>query len=225
MLVFVGLMVLGVTVGAVTQSPLLDVDRVDIEGSSHTGGEAIRRVGRVEPGRLMLDVHPGPTARAIEALPWVERARVVRDWPGTVRVVITERAPAAVIARPPGGYALVDADGRVLRSVPTVPAGLLAVRNVRNPGPPGTTVTGKVRAAVAVAAAVPTGLRDRIEGVGVATDGFHLGIRGGGVVRLGGTDQLGAKLRAVLTVLTRVPARDLAILDVRVPRAPVLTRR
>ncbi|HET7652004.1 MAG TPA: hypothetical protein VFK42_03140, partial [Acidimicrobiales bacterium] len=46
----------------------------------------------------------------------------------------------------------------------------------------------------------------------------------GGVVRFGPPDQIREKLLAVFTVLDHVDLRDLAVLDVRVPSAPVSTR-
>jgi hypothetical protein len=46
----------------------------------------------------------------------------------------------------------------------------------------------------------------------------------GGVVRFGSTDDLDDKVVAVETVLTRVDLACMALLDVRAPGAPALTR-
>ena len=42
------------------------------------------------------------------------RASVRRDWPSTVAIAVVERVPVATTALPAGGYALLDATGRVL---------------------------------------------------------------------------------------------------------------
>ncbi|MBA3655363.1 MAG: hypothetical protein H0W70_14365 [Actinobacteria bacterium] len=44
------------------------------------------------------------------------------------------------------------------------------------------------------------------------------------MAKLGGRDQLTAKLDAVVTVLERADLARLSVLDVRVPGTPVLTR-
>jgi hypothetical protein len=45
-----------------------------------------------------------------------------------------------------------------------------------------------------------------------------------GIVRFGGADQVAAKVRAIETVLASLDTSDLAVLDVRLPSSPVLTR-
>ena len=45
-----------------------------------------------------------------------------------------------------------------------------------------------------------------------------------GVVRLGPPDQLAQKMLATQTVLTQVDLTRLAVLDVRVPASPTITR-
>ena len=54
---------------------------------------------------------------------------------------------------------------------------------------------------------------------------LQLRLRAGGVVRLGDTGELAPKLVAAEAVLAEVDARHVAVLDVRAPDTPVLTRR
>jgi hypothetical protein len=64
-----------------------------------------------------------------------------------------------------------------------------------------------------------------VAAVAVGAGGLELQLRDGGVVRLGPPDQVAAKLAAAVTVLEQArPGGDI-VLDVRVPAAPVLTRR
>jgi cell division protein FtsQ len=68
-------------------------------------GEVYARVRpHLDANFLQLDLD---AVRAdVEALPWVARAAVRREWPGTLRVEVTEEAPVATW----GGRALLNAD-------------------------------------------------------------------------------------------------------------------
>ena len=84
--------------------------------------------------------------------------------------------------------------------------------------------------------ALPAGLADRVRGVDVAADGLRLAVgpppaEDGTVgaadltVVLGPPRNVGAKAISALAVLARVDVGAGAVLDVRVPSAPALTRR
>jgi hypothetical protein len=77
---------------------------------------------------------------------------------------------------------------------------------------------------LSVAGALPAALRPRVAAVRVAATGVELTLLPRGIARLGDARDLAAKLDAVLTVLERASVANLAVLDVRVPSAPVLTR-
>ena len=83
---------------------------------------------------------------------------------------------------------------------------------------------------LAVAAALPAELVPAVAEVrtGEADGEVQLGLVDGGVARLGpvagGGGELGDKIVAVVTVLAQVDTGCLAVLDVRVPSAPAVTR-
>lgn len=209
----------GAAAGA-TRSPLLDVDLVDVTGAAHVTPKKVLATAGVSHGDLMVDVDPGAVADRVERLPWVARAEVRRQWPGTVVVHVTERTAAAAVPAP-GGWATVDATGRVLERTVDAPAELGAVVDVD--AVTGDQVPSELRAALEVAAAVPPHLLDRVAGVRPGPDGLELPLRAGGVVRFGPPTQMREKLTALATLLDRVEGR-VATIDVRVPDAPVLTR-
>ena len=220
---------LGVCVGVITlagaaagasRSPLLDVDLVEVTGAAHVTPATVISAARIELGDLMVEVDAAAAATRIERLPWVARAEVRRQWPGTVHIHVAERtAVAAVPAR--GGWATVDATGRVLERTADAPAELGAVVEVEPIT--GDRVPADLRDALTVAAAIPPHLLGRVAGVRPAAEGLELPLRPGGVVRFGTTAQLGEKLTALATMLDRVQG-PVATIDVRVPDAPVLTR-
>ncbi len=218
--------VLGAVVAVVaayvtTQTPLLDVDRLVVEGAAHTDAGAIRAAARVDRGDPMIGVDTGRAAARTEELPWVERAEVVRRWPGTVEVRVTERSPAAVVEVAEGRVALVDQGGRVLEVTTRPPAGLPVLSGDPGPIAEGEDLGAEARAALELLAAVG----ERLPGVVVAvsTD-LDAELAGGGAIRFGSTVQLDAKIVALETVLGDVDVACLKLLDVRVPGSPALTR-
>jgi cell division protein FtsQ len=218
------LVLLSTAAAAATRSSLLDVAQVKIRGAQHTGVPEILRAAELHRHRLMVEVHADAMTRRLGRLPWVERAEVEREWPATVRIAIVERVPVASVGAAGGGWALADRTGRVLakhaapaRDLPQITGGAPA-------GPPGSFVAVPVRNALVAAAAMPAALRPRAPVVAVGADGVELRLKPAGVAKLGSIDRLEAKLDAVLTVLERADVKNLAVLDVRVPSAPVLTR-
>jgi hypothetical protein len=144
--------------------------------------------------------------------------------------VVERRAVAAVLAPSGVDVALVDADGRVLDAVPVEGAGALLVAGLAAPGPPGTRLAEDAGPALAVATAPPPDLRARVERVVVA-DGGRLELQvlvpdaDPATVVVGDASLLPEKLVALATLLASVDLTDVATIDLRVPRAPALTRR
>ena len=212
----------------VAMTPLLDVDRVVVTGATQTGAQAVQLATHVHHGDPMITLHLGAAAQRVAALPWVRTVDVTRTWPGTVRVHIVERVPAAATpART--GWVLVDADGRELATVPSPPAGLLHVELPPINAEPGKSVGADARQALTLAATIPPSLRSRIVALRPAGDGSIDGtvvLRNGAQANLllGAPAQADAKWLAVLTVLDAADPANLAQIDVRVPSAPALTR-
>jgi hypothetical protein len=83
-----------------------------------------------------------------------------------------------------------------------------------------------VPATVRDALRVAVGAAERAPGavVSVSPD-LEASLAGGGVVRFGSAEALEEKLVALATVLSDVDLTDLAVLDLRVPSSPALTRQ
>jgi cell division protein FtsQ len=163
-------------------------------------------------------------AARIDEIPYVKSAAIYRFPPGTVDVWITERTPFAIV-RSGTERALVDRDLRVLGAA----AGTHPSFTIE-PGAdltPGTFLTGTQATALrddyqALVAAhvIPTALsRDRFGGV-VAT------LRGGVRVLLGDNTDLSGKIAMIDPILSQVARpRQVAEIDLRAPRAPVVVYR
>src|SRR5690606_31895162 len=66
---------------AITRSPLLDVDRIDVRGVDDATAAEVRSVLDVPLGTPLVSVDPAALADRVEVLPWVGAATVERSWP------------------------------------------------------------------------------------------------------------------------------------------------
>jgi cell division protein FtsQ len=208
----------------VTRSALLDVDRVQVTGATHTDVEQIQRATGIRRHSPMTDVDLDRARHNVLALPWVRTVSVTRSWPATIHVAVVERTPVAAVSAGAAGFALVDGDGRVLQNSPAPPTGFVVLANVPVPGPPGSTVDPSASDALVVARAMPASLRPQVSTIAVEDGGVVLRLVAGGVVRLGPATDLGSKLRDATTMLAEADLTNVCAIDVRVPGAPSLTR-
>jgi len=207
-----------------TRSPFLDVDHVRVTGTVHTTVDDITTASGIHTGMAMFDVDSGDAAARLRAVPWILQAHVQRHWPATVSITVVERTPVAVVPAK-SGMAIVDRAGRVIAVAPTAPAGLPTLVGLPPAGIPSTTVGGRAADLLAVAQAMPPPVAQRVTAVVAAADGqVELRLKPSGIVRLGPPDQLADKMLATQTVLTQVDLTRLAVLDVRVPASPAITR-
>ena len=205
-------------VWVILHSPLLDVDAVKVEPTPHVPAEAIRRASGVHTGDALAFVDAGSVAGRIRRLPWVDRVTVHRDWPGTVRIAITEHRPVLFV-RNGTEAALVAADGRVFARVRgAIPGGRELRETGRLPEPGDRVVPGSV---ARLAIALPETLAGRARRFELREESLVLVLAGGGEVRFGPIEDLGAKAAAAAAVLAASPAVCIRYVDVSAPSTPV----
>ncbi len=202
------------------RSGLLDVDRVQVAGADRTAPASIRDAAGIALGSPMVEADLDRAARAVSALPWVDEVRIQRLWPGTVRVVVTERTALAAVPVAEG-WARVDAKGRVL-DVVARRGDLVTLAGRRSVGP-GDTLTGTDRSVLATLSRLPSDLRPMVEGATSDDRGLVLAVGDGWTVVVGSGDALVAKAAAARAVRAASDPADGCVIDVRVPDAPVLT--
>jgi cell division protein FtsQ len=95
----------------------LRLENLTVDGREHTTPEDLRAALDVTRGTPILTIDVAEAREALEALPWVKAARVERQLPNTVHVVIQERQPFALWQKG-GKYFLVDSDGTPIVAVP-----------------------------------------------------------------------------------------------------------
>jgi cell division septal protein FtsQ len=96
------------------------VRQVELAGLRYLAPEQVLRSLALAPNRNLFDAS-GPLAERAAALPGVERVRVRRRLPATLRLEFVERPPVAFVPGPEGMVTL-DADARPLPYDPTVTA-------------------------------------------------------------------------------------------------------
>ena len=214
----VALAIVAVAAWVVLASPLLDVDRVIIRGTAHTTPEQVQNAAQVARGDAMIWVDGGAIAARVKALPWVRDAHVERDWPGTVRITVTERAPAAWVQSSTGPV-IVDGSGRVLDRVANAPVGLPQVDGVASVPPVGARISPTLGASVA--GRLLGYARSGTKSIAVTDHGVNLTLVSGVEVRLGSPTAVMVKVRAAVAVLDALNGQTVSYVDVAVPSNPV----
>jgi cell division protein FtsQ len=203
------------------QSSLLAVRTIDVQGATLTGDDEVRRAAQVGRSDPLVFVDLGAVARRVEQLPWVEEARVTRDFPSTLHIEVTERAAAGWYEDGDEVF-LVDASGRVLETREVAPA-LPEIVGLEAGARPGGSVTPHEAASVAVA--LPPELVERVVKVRIETAAAAptaiLQLDEGPEIRLGTLDRLGEKGAAAFAVLGVLQEPVPRYIDVAVPEAPV----
>lgn len=109
---------------AVVASPIFDVNDVQVQGAVYTDEDVLQQVIDDLTGEPVLLVDTQAAQRKLEAVPWVERARVITDFPHTVVIDIRERKPVATFQGGDQQFRVIDQQGRVLDVLAGQPVGL-----------------------------------------------------------------------------------------------------
>jgi cell division septal protein FtsQ len=130
-------------------SPWFAVSQVDVRGAQQLSGERVLEAAGIAPGQSLFSIDPRKVVRAVEALPEVQRADVIRELPNRVTVVVEERKPFTLVHA--GRLHWIDEGGRVLG------------RETQAVTPPAPIISGLTEAELGSMAAQPNGkARDAI---------------------------------------------------------------
>ncbi len=196
-----------------------------------TGGRpAVRAAARAaaEPllGESLVALDQDELRRRLQAIPAVRSFHVDRAFPHTLRILVVQERPLAVVRSGRDAW-LVSDRGRVLQGIDLETP---ARRPIVWAGPewtftPGATVQAEnVRVALEALRRVPEGFPERVQSVRASDGDVTLVLAGGLELRLGRPDALALKLAVAARVLSGIRAEGaqaLAYLDVSVPERPV----
>jgi len=74
-------------------SPRFAVARVEVRGAARLTGQELLAAAGIFPGQNLFRVNPETVTSRLEGVPGVRRARVIRELPGRVTLVVEERQP------------------------------------------------------------------------------------------------------------------------------------
>ncbi len=214
-----GVVVVVVGVLAVLGSGLFAIkeDQVSVTGAVYTDPARLQAVIDDLVGTPALLADTDRAERDLEAIPWVEVARVRTDFPHAVTIEIREREPMTTYQGPDQRYRVLDREGRVLDVIDGYPVAYLLLGG---PDPvdldAGEFAPRGYAAASELAKNLTPSVRGRIEMIEVTADGSRLVMRldGGIEVRFGEARDLFAKLVRLETVLTSGEPSESGIIDV-----------
>jgi len=210
---------------AVSRSPLLDIETVSYRGVENTSLDLVTEVAAIEEGGSLVRFDTGARERRLEALPWVDTAKVTRSWSGEVSVELTERQAVAAVMREQDQWVLVDSEARVLTGVVAQLPDLPRLSGVGAAGLPGSDLGDDADALLRVADLLPESLDGRVEGI-YRDDSSEIWISMTTADRVlfGTEQQLSLKVVAMVTVLEELDARNQIgwELDVSVATLPVV---
>ena len=225
-----GLLALALAVATVqlVRTPLFGLAAIHVEGTRALGREQVLAAADVRPGQPYLGLDLEAIRRRVAALPRVAAARVVRDYPASLRIVVSER-PAVASVRKAAVYWLVAADGTVLEASRQRPANLPHVASVLLPAdvhpgsrlPPGNPLAN----ALGALGGMRPELRRQVVAVHARSlDGLEFRLRDGTRVLYGLAVEQPAKDAAVLLVRRTLAkqGREVERIDVRNPAAPTV---
>lgn len=198
-----GVVVLLVAALAVLSSSLFAVERVDVQGATYSQArypDEFQAVVDDLLGEPVLLVDTMAAERALEEIPWIERAFVTTDFPNRVLIDVRERLPVAVLVGSDQRYRVIDRDGRVLDVLDGRPRDYMLVTGPAPDAEPGELTGEPFALAAQLVSALPAEIRALTESVSVdATTGdFGLVFTGGIDVRLGSFDRIDSKLARLL---------------------------
>lgn len=160
---------------AVLGSPWFAVDTVTVTGNVYTDADELAGVVDDLRGTPVLLVDIDEVEAQLEAIAWVQAARVSTSFPDSASIEIRERTPVASMLGEDARSRVIDADGRVLSVLDGQPVALVWIsgEGTLDLGVGDFAPIGYSSAASLVTKLTPT-IRSRVESMVVTPDGSDL---------------------------------------------------
>lgn len=104
-------LVLGLAVASHTSA--FTIETVETDATEHLSSDVIQRLAGVGDGATLLNIDEDQVTKNLQRNPWVGSVRYVREFPGTLRIEVTERTVAAVVVMSSGTTAWCLGDNAV----------------------------------------------------------------------------------------------------------------
>lgn len=237
-LFLIAMVVVVLAAAGLTRTGALDVDDIRVLGARNLSAEDIRSAAAIGDSEPLVELDTTVVASRIASLPWVDEASVSKALSGEVTIEVQERTPAVLIRTTETDQraatdVLVDATGRVLSvawrgQLPEVHGerarSIVPVEGVELEANPGHWVDSRLLSIVEAIAALPASITDAADQVVVTDRGLELHLGGNGSVVLGDGRDIEQKVWSLRSFVASVNLHCLAVLDLRAPSVPVMTR-
>jgi len=201
--------VLGVLLWIVYGTAVFGVRSVQVVGAEVLTPLQVQQAAAVPMNEPLARVDLDRVRARVQGLAPVRKAIVSRGWPGTIKVEVVERTPAAAVPSGKEQWTLIDGEGVAYRTVSRLPAGL-PLAQLAAPGPRDV----NTRSALTVLASLTDDLREQLVDISVpAPAQIKLDLRNGRTV-IWGDDTRSADKALVATALLK---REGDTLDVSAP--------
>lgn len=203
-------------------SPILSVRKVTVEGVVYADPEKVGAVVASLKGDPILTADLQGATESLEAISWVEKARVSMHLPSRVHIEIVERRPIAFYRAVDGFNRVIDLDGRVLD---VIEGDLVDYPFIGGTGPnlsAGDLVGQPFLGAAQLINALPRDLRVRLVTAAVTPDGeVSLALTDEVDVLFGRPEGFQEKLVALVNAIKREGSARYSVIDVSSGEASV----
>ena len=188
----------------------LHLQTIEVQGRAHTSKDVLMAVSELTLGQPMLTISLSELHDRLSTIGWVKEVAIERRMPSTIRLILTERVPMALL-QTERGHRVIDQDGNVISGADPSAFGHLTVVAGDSAGPNAAPLLNILRTEPELFAEVwaVTYQSERR---------WDVHLRNGIRVRLPETDPRTAWSRlAIIDHSKQITDRDLAIIDLRVP--------
>jgi cell division protein FtsQ len=215
---WISISVLAVLVPAfviVWTTPLFEVKRIEVTGTSVLTPDEVAALGQDAVGDSVLGADLDAIANAVAALAPVKSVDVTRAWPDAVSVAVTEREPYMAVPVGEETFLMVDSEGVVFDETATPPGSIWRVE-LAEPGPDDLATIETL----IVLQALPADLADEVEHVeSPSPASVTLYLEDGRTLRWGD----GSESEQKAEVADRLLAGGYEHVDVSAPDAPTVS--
>ncbi len=213
---------------ALRYAPVFRVEHIEVLGNSQVSADDVIAAAQLSSSTPLLSLPVDQIESRVESLDAVAGARVVRDWPDRVKIVVRERRPVGYV-KSSGGSGLVGSDGSIYREQDQAPDDLPQLPTIAG----GTAQVGDSYSADAgdaptaafdVAVSLPRSLQRPVDTISANSIRTVRLTFADGVVVEWGSPSSGEEKAIVVDALRQRPGwgKTFTVVDVTAPEAPAL---
>lgn len=222
--VALGLFVAVLATYAVFQSPLFQLQRIDVVGGERLSGADVLTWTGLSLGQNLFDLDTETIEKELLRHPLVANVTVSRRLPATLQVVVDERKPVALLSVG-GGLWAIDAEAIALFESTSLTLTLPLITLDANLQPEAGSAVNHPRLHLALSFVRGLSLKGlaSLSEVHVTDEGLVAYTRDGISISLGNDGEMSEKARVLEGLLDQIQARRLAVahIDLRHPKSPV----